>query len=187
MRRKTLLPLLAALLASILALPAVSAAAPILGGSVVVATDGEVVAKFLGHSAAFSNDLYLDSPANALGIIFNNLSTPVGTMTSLGLFTAGTELIFRIHVNDTGDDFFSGPGSRNPDDIPHAVVDDAFSATEAFVGFEDLFDGGDKDYDDLKFSFTNVKGVPTPEPGTLLLVTSGLVGLLHRILRRRVS
>jgi len=163
-------------------------AAPILGAKVIVATDGEVIAEFLGHTADYSNDLYLDSPANGLGIIFNNHVTPPGTTMSLGSFTAGTELVFRIHVNNTGDDFFTGPGSRNIDDLEHAVVDDAYGSGKTYVGFEDLLRGGDKDYDDLMFAFTNVQGGgggQVPEPMTLALVGLGLgATALGRKLRR---
>jgi hypothetical protein len=163
-------------------------AAPVLGAKVIVASDGEVIAEFLGHTAAYSNDLYLDSPANGLGIIFNNQSTPAGTTMSLGSFTAGTELIFKIHVNDTGYDFFTGPGSRNPDGLEHAMVDDAFAPGKTYVGFEDLLNGGDRDFDDLMFAFTNVHGGgggQVPEPMTLALVGLGLgATVLGRKLRR---
>ncbi len=165
-----------------LALPAAHAF-PILGGSVVVANDGEVIAKFLGHTAGYTNLLYLDSPTNGIGMIFNNQASPIGSTLSLGNFTAGTELIFRINVLNTGDNFYSGPASRNADGLAHAVVDDAFSVTETYVGFEDLFGGGDQDYDDLMFSFTNVKATQNP-PGvpdsgsTALLGAMGLLALV---------
>jgi hypothetical protein len=157
-----------------------ASAVPILGASVVVATDGEVIATFLGHTAGFSNDLYLDSPAGAFpGIIFNNQTTPPGTSVSLGNFTAGTELIFRIHVLNTGFDFFTGPASRNPDGIVHAVVDDEFSLTATYVGFEDLLGGGDLDYDDLNFSFTNVRSEERiPDAVTTLPLVALSAGLL---------
>jgi len=87
------------------------AAAAIIGGSVIVQNTGEVVATYRGNSAQFSNDLYLDSPDGFFrtSIIFNNHASPIGSSVSLGSFTAGTELIFHLHVNDTGNDWFTGP------------------------------------------------------------------------------
>src|SRR5688572_15948054 len=132
-------------------------AAPLLGAS-VFATGGHVIATFEANGAGFSNDLYLDTPANGLGIIFNNWGTAPGTTMDLGEFAAGTELIFRVHVNNTGHDFFTGPAARNADGVAHVMVDDNVAGFpgKTFVGFEDLWGGGDQDYNDLVFSFTNV-------------------------------
>lgn len=152
-------------------------ATSVLGAKVIVASDGNVVATYLGHTADYSNDLYLDAPANGLGIIFNNHTTPVGTTMDLGYFTAGTELLFRIHVNNTEYDFFTGDGSLNPDQIPHAFVNDAYTPTETYVGFEDLFGGGDRDYDDVKFTFTNVAASTPDASSTLPLLGTSLIGL----------
>ncbi len=171
-----------------LVLPAAHAV-PILGGSVVVESDGEVIAKFLGHTAGYTNLLYLSDPSNALGVIFNNHATAVGTTMSLGSFAAGTELIFQIYVTNTGYSFYSGPAWRNPDNLAHAVVDDAYSPTETYVGFEDLYGGGDQDYDDLMFSFTNVKGTneppPVPDSGATAMLCAG--ALLSLAVVRRAS
>jgi hypothetical protein len=177
---------------SLLLFPAAATATPILAAPIYVKTTGEVKATFLGQTAAYSDDLYLDSPTNALGIIFNNHSVPIGTEVSLGTFTAGTELILRIHVNNTGDDFFSGPGSPgslNPDGVGHAKVDDTFALDTSYVGFEDLLNGGDKDYDDLKISLSNTSTsqVPpgaAPLPATFLLVSTGM-GMMALLKRKR--
>lgn len=162
-----------------------SCAAPLYGASLIVDTDGEVVATFQGHSAGFTNELYLDSPANGLGLLFTNQTTPVGTQVSLGSFTAGTELIFRMHVVEDNYDYFNGPADRNPDAVIHAFVDDAFIADESYVAFEDLYGGGDLNYNDLTFSLTNThaNGV-VPEPAAWLLCGVGVS--LATLRRRRV-
>lgn len=113
-----------------------SRAVPIEGASLFVATDGNVVATFQGKSPStiYSNDLLLESPAGAFsGVIFNNFASSVGDTVDLGFFPAGTELVFQLHVNTTGDDFFSGPASRNPDNKTHVRVDDAWMPGETLV------------------------------------------------------
>jgi hypothetical protein len=143
-----------AALACALSMPA--QAAPILGQE-LIATGGDVVVTFVSNGAGYTSELYLDGPdGDALGSIFNNQTTPVSTSLNLGAFLAGTELIFRLEVKNTGQVFYSGEGSRNPDGIAHAVVDSR--QNQAQVGFEDLFGGGDRDYNDLVFSFSNVSG-----------------------------
>ena len=73
--------------------------------------------------------------------------------------------------------------SRNPDGIAHAFVDGQYALNTSYVGFEDVFGGGDLDYDDLKFSFTNTRAETLPEPATLLLLGTGLGAMaLTRIL-----
>ncbi|MEE8125762.1 MAG: DUF4114 domain-containing protein, partial [Nitrospirales bacterium] len=143
----------ASILGSAMILPSLSMAASILGGSIFVSNPGEVFATFQGSDASYSSTLYLGGTA-----IFNNKTTSVGTTISLGTFTAGTELVFNINVHNTGHSFFTGNGLLNNDGVAHALVDNMFSETETWVGFEDLYGGGDRDYNDLQFSFTNVLG-----------------------------
>lgn len=178
-------------LTAIAATASQASAAPIVGGAIVVATDGHVIAKYLGTSASYTDLLYLDSPAGAYtSLIFNNHATPVGTTVDLGAFTAGTELIFRIDVTNTGDKFYSGLASRNADGKAHARVTSGYSATETLVEFEDLYGTpeGDRGFNDLSYTFTNVRATePTaaPEPSTLALIGSGLVGIVAVAVRRR--
>jgi len=157
------------------------AAAAIIGGSVIVQNTGEVFATYRGNSAQYSNDLYLESPDGPFrtSFIFNNKTSPLGVPVSLGSFTAGTELIFHLHVNDTGDDWYSGPATRNSDGHAHTRITDAWSPTESLVEFEDLRDTpeGNGGFNDLAFSFSNTGSV-VPEPATYALFAAGIVMLL---------
>jgi len=167
--------------------PTIASALPIHGAQIFVQSPGEVIATFLGYSADYTSDLYLDSSPNAPGIIFTNKTTLPGTMVNLGSFSGGTELVFRLSVRDTGFPFFTGPGVGNPDGEPHVLVDSQFALSTTYVGFEDLWGGGDRDYDDFIFSLTNATTMPplhTPEPSAVLLLGSGLLGLVLKQWRK---
>jgi hypothetical protein len=181
-------------------------ATPILEQT-LIATGGDVVVTFVSNGAAMASELWLDGDAgDELGAIFNNWTTAIGTSMNLGSFAEGTELVFKLLVEQTGDVFYTGPAARNPDGLVHAVLESATG--KVLVGFEDLFGGGDLDYDDLVFAFTNVtptdssattggagttggggEGTTVPvsadEPGTLVMLGGGLSMLVFAMKRRR--
>ena len=96
----------------------------------------------------------------------------------LGVFNARTELIFELN-NQNGGIFFTGPASRNPDNVAHAIVDDQFAPGQTFVGFEDMFGGGDFDYNDVQFTLSNVtSAVPDGSSSTAMLLGSTVVVLV---------
>jgi hypothetical protein len=148
-----------------------------LGDPIYVANNGSVALRFLGYEAAYTNTLWLHSPVTS-GPIFVNKTTPVDTVFDLGVFAAGTPLAFRIVVDNLGIviPYFSGPASLNADDEPHALVD-WFPGNVANIGFEDLWNGGDRDYNDLRFSVTNVSKYIVSEPASLMLLGLGVAGL----------
>src|SRR5690606_19245691 len=95
-------------------------------------------------------------------IIGTNHSTPVGSNVELGTFMAGTELVFYIYVTNTGQTFYTGPASRNPDNQVHAAIEQVGDRLFR-IGFEDSWGGGDRDYDDLNF-MVEVDAVIAPDP-----------------------
>lgn len=199
-----------ALTSVVLLLTAVAArpvsAAPIIGAQ-LFAAGGEVSAIFLGHTAGYTNDLYLFDASDlttplpvtsvdgvlGTGVIFTNKTSPFLVPINLGFFAAGTELVFGIHVRDTGHTYYLGPGSRNPDGLLHGGIDSGELPVYPFagapagyigVGFEDIFGTGDRDYDDLGFAFTNVRREVAPEPATLALFALGAAAGARRLRRR---
>ncbi|UUZ49079.1 hypothetical protein LP420_00790 [Massilia sp. B-10] len=81
------------------------------------------MATYEGNSASYSNDLYLVTDDGIAGndiFLFNNHGSAVGSTVNLGAFASGTELVFRLHVNNTQSDYFTGLASRNGDGQFHA-------------------------------------------------------------------
>ena len=162
-----------ALIASVLTLvglPPVAAQAaddppPVLGGQ-LFSTGAPVTIEVMPASAGLTSNLFLLDPEE-VSIATNR---EIGKKVTIGPYGAGTELVFGIRVG--GSEFRLGPGGRNPDGIPHGVVDFGTDGC-AVVGFEDLFGGGDRDYDDNVFKFCggiapeappDPEDPPTPDP-----------------------
>ncbi|MEY3555822.1 MAG: PEP-CTERM sorting domain-containing protein [Microcystis aeruginosa G13-07] len=171
------------------------------GLKVLVSNTSPIIATYEGNSASFSNSLYLmrdglgnpgdDGDFSNDLFIFNNHSSTVGSTVSLGSFSIGTELIFRLFVQNTGDNFFNGPASRNPDNKTHARVQENWMPNKTLVSFEDLFNGP-FDYNDLSFSFTNTftntGTMLVPEPtSTLSLLALGTLGAASTLKRKLKS
>lgn len=153
-------------------------------GTQLYATGGHVIAYFVGGDAGFNSTASLYFPSYS-GEIFPNHATAYGASVDLGDFAAGTALTFRLHVYNTGNNWFTGPAAGNADGIVHAKTGAWVGTTipnGTYVGFEDLYGGGDFDYNDHQFVFTNVSNPsnPVPEPGTLALLGFGIAGIVAR-------
>ena len=148
-------------------------------------SDGTIGAYFYDKTAGFTNTLSLlvngvVTPESAAGVL-NNHTSSMGDFVNLGSVHKGDVLTFRLNVVTTGDSLFSDK-VLNADGVNH-VYSTAFSGDAihgipagTYVGFEDLRGGGDFDYDDETFVFTNIAAIPEPETYAMLLIGLGVIG-----------
>lgn len=131
------------------------------------------------------------------GLLFDNRTTSVGASARVGggagQINAGDPLVFYI---DSPEGTFSSRSDGSPDGINHAYVAEDLSGTidgvqipsGLFLGMEDESLGhSDLNYNDEDFVVTNVSTSVTPEPSSLLLLTTGFVVLILFLIRRGAS
>lgn len=143
------------------------------------------LAYFYAQDAGYNSTIGMrvnGAPATAFGL--PNHSSAYGLTFNLGSVNAGDSLVFELKVDDLGYSWYSAP-SLNSDLLNHAYATpwsgDSVIPPGTYVGFEDLPGGGDRDYNDHQFVFTNVS---VPDGGmTLMLLGGALVGL--ETLRRK--
>lgn len=152
-------------------------------GDDVYASGGPITVTFLGAEAGYDSTISVNGGSE----FFPNHSTAAGSTYALGSFSAGTLLDIQLTVLTTGDKYHTGPGSGNPDGLAHADVIYNYLGVigTTYVGFEDIYGGGDKDYNDHTFSFTMTQAVPEPETYALMLAGLGAIGFIAR--RRKAA
>jgi hypothetical protein len=87
---------------------------------------------------------------------------------------AGTYFGLYLDSNGTGNNLSTFTAS-NTDGVDHALI---FNTNKGYtIAFEDIVGGGDRDYEDM---VVNINGGSTavPEPSTILLLASGLIGFV---------
>jgi len=168
------------------------------------AASGSVTAYFYSSDAGDEDKIILWDKTSGVMTApsLDNHSAAVGSSVSLAV-TAGDSLVFIIDNISTGQYFSSvdyfgvaSPANYNDDGYNHAYstpYSGGVSGIPAgtYVGMEDLgvtglkpLTGSDLDYNDDNFIFTNVTASPTPEPSSIVLFGTGLVGAAGALRRK---
>lgn len=109
-----------------------------------------------------------------------------GDFVDLGTIESGSTLDFFLIANGVygGNNIYSTDASINPDGINHIVALAGDDSPYLIIGFEDLYGGGDRDFNDLIFAVdigtANMATITaTPEPAlTLMLAILGAAASL---------
>jgi hypothetical protein len=156
---------------------------PLPTGQILITSGGDVTLTFLGPTTAIYHDIvFIASPPNGLGQIFDNHGAAKGTTYDLGSFAAGTELEFALFVFNTSETWYSGPGSRNADGFVHAYMLNNYEglANTTYVGFEDLAAnaGADWNYVDDIFAVTGANAQVPDGASTFALLGLSLCSVV---------
>lgn len=153
-------------------------------GDKIYSLGGTVDVTIGAPTASYLNELYARVNGGPREFIADNKGGVGSTVEDIGPFNLGDEIIFEIDVFPQGSEvsiatYSTGPASRNPDNIEHAVVIECGTldpvdepntcvgrAGDLYVGFEDLDKNHvqyDHDFDDHVFVFegTLTRRVPT--------------------------
>ncbi len=200
MNKMKLLLASTAMLAGACAAVSANAAIPTYGSPGVVngasysftaTATGDVIAYFAGSDAGYDSLLGLTVNGVDLGArVFPNHSTALGATYNFGTVTAGDALVFLLEIvaPPSGIGTYYSKESLNPGGLQH-VYSTGYAGGDfgipagVYIGFEDILDLGDIDYNDHQFVFTNVGGL-VPEPGTWAMMIAGF-GLVGAAMRRR--
>ncbi len=126
--------------------------------------------------------------------LFQNQTSLPGDTANFGAVTAGDTLVFFLQNVSLSQIFASQP-SLSSDGVNHAyatafaggILNGATIPAGTYVGMEDLpACCSDFNYNDDSFVFVGVASTAAPEPGTLALLGSGIVGLAG-LIRRKAS
>jgi Domain of unknown function (DUF4114)/PEP-CTERM motif len=147
---------------------------------------GSITAYFYGSSAAYTSVIGMsvnNAPVSVWGL--NNHSSAYGNSFVLGNVNAGDIITFQLFVYDLSYAWSSNL-AQNYDGLNHVYGTlfggDSTIPAGTYVGFEDLPYGGDNDYNDHQFVFTNVARA-VPEPESLALLGVGMIAVVGLKLR----
>jgi hypothetical protein len=151
---------------------------------------GQVTAYFYNSDAGYTSVIGMSVNGAAVGGRgLNNHGSVQGQSFDLGTVNAGDVVTFMLYVYDI-DYAWSSNMSQNADGLNHVFATnfggDSLIPAGTYLGFEDLYGGGDNDYNDHQFVVTNVAATAVPEPATLSLLGAGTIfaGALRKKFRK---
>ena len=184
---------------------------PILNTTIVASSSGALIGTYLGGNTLGEDSIRLTdlTSGTTFGYVFVQATATPGEVYSLGNVHAGDTLAFQIENNALSDPngyYLMSGGPPNPimssdaqistDEVSHTWVTSDGSGG-LYVDFEDLphimdhnYPGyyyTDSDYNDVRLDVSTVGGdsvAPTPEPGTFILLGTGILGAAGAARRR---
>ncbi len=172
------------------------------------ANTGDVIAYYAGSTASYENQLgmLINGVQSSSGFGLDDHTTALGTAFNLGHVTKGDTLVFDLKVLSLGGLIvYSDPSMNSAYDNGGPGLNHVYSTPYSggslgnnipngtFVAFEDLRGGGDKNYNDEDFVFTNVGSISTTtnsaavsEPSSIVAFGLGAIGFIaFTIMKRR--
>jgi hypothetical protein len=172
----------------------------------VLKNDSDVRVYFVGEGAGYHNTLGMNDAGPSIkggnpqllfpdassqvssyqgqsGAVKRTSSEPLlpGDFVDVGAKASGTKLDFFLISDGAngGRSVFSTTKSANPDGINHVVSFATAYSSYLLISFEDMYGGGDRDFNDVVFAVDIGKAnlaalTATPEPGTWLTLGSFL-------------
>lgn len=111
--------------------------------------------------------------------------TPVNSVFNIGTRAANENIFLYITTDENpSHTYYSDPATANPDGIEHVGLS-PINSNVVKVGFEDLLNGGDRDFNDIDLSVTCrpiINPPPVPEFPTMAFPIALIIGLLGAVL-----
>lgn len=163
-----------------------------LGFTTEEIASGAASSELLIFPDASSQNKYFEDPASEKRTLRNN-GVPLipGDFVDLGIYDAGTLVDFFLIADgaNRGTNVFTADANTNPDLIQHVVAFAIPDSPYLMIGFEDLYGGGDRDFNDIVFAVDigamNVAYLANPEPAFWMMMA--VLCLVGSCLYRRQS
>jgi hypothetical protein len=161
------------------AVAAVMAWAGSASAAIIVPYSSDVVLSFDGGDAAYNEEISVIIGSTTDSDIFDNKTTTFGSTLDLGVLAGGTQITITDYIKNTGYTWSTTTGA-NADGMDHVKIA-TVSPSQIYVGFEDQYGLGDKDFNDNQVLLTFAA---VPEISTWGMMLAGFGGLGYAAFRR---